>query len=78
MEQSVHGVDKAVSTEDLALVTRDIHLEVARLEAMLNTLVENKVSIIDRWRKEKLMDASSLYGTNKGYSVSIIWKLKEI
>lgn len=43
MEQSAHLVDKAVSTEDLRFETRDVNLDVARLEAVLSTLVENKV-----------------------------------
>lgn len=40
--------DKAVSTEDLCAepVTHNTYLEVARLEAVLNTLVENKVEAI--------------------------------
>lgn len=49
-------VDKAVSTEDLRYATRDVNLDVVRLEAVLNTLVENKVEAM---KNEKSKSSSS-------------------
>lgn len=60
MEQSAHLVDKAVSTEDLRFATRDVNLDVARLEAVLNTLVENKVEAM---KNEKTKLSSSSHST---------------
>lgn len=56
MEQSAQLVDKAVSTEDLSFETRDVNLDVARIEAVLNTLVENKVEAM---KNDKTKSSSS-------------------
>lgn len=56
MEHSAQLVDKAVSTEDLSFETRDVNLDVARLEAVLHTLVENKVEAM---KNEKTKSSSS-------------------
>lgn len=52
--------DKAVSTEDLCSdpVPRNTYIEVARLEAVLNTLVENKVEAIKNEIKSPSLHSS--------------------
>lgn len=55
--------DKAVSTEDLCSepIPHNTYLEVARLEAVLNTLVENKVEAI----KNEIRSPPSLHSSPK-------------
>lgn len=52
--------DKAVSTEDLCSepIPHNTYLEVARLEAVLNTLVENKVEAIKNEIKSPSLHSS--------------------
>ncbi|GLV41175.1 uncharacterized protein CBL_04699 [Carabus blaptoides fortunei] len=61
------SVDKAVSTEDLCVVSRDINLEVARLEAMLNTLVENKVEAMKADKPKQISNHSTPKATKKRF-----------
>lgn len=61
------SVDKAVSTEDLCMMTRDINLEVARLEAMLNTLVENKVEAMKADKPKQISNHSTPKSTKKRF-----------